>query len=265
MQNDNKDFKNYVETLPTELKQAIYSVDYPQKLQKIVKNNKLLIDQAGKLEAETTLVLAGIEPLDKYIGNLIRNVGLTSMQASLVAHDVDELIFKNIRESLKKINDDIKDEDKIAGETAQGLATSWQATQNVAPLASETANPTKENILAGIENPENIKVNEPSISLSSLESKKTTPEFHPEMVAEGIEIKTNNLPEIAPEILPTISSLTKKQEEPFHQNISPVPNIVESKLANIVIAPKENIVIEEKTKLPQKPRLSADPYKEPII
>jgi len=108
MQNDNKDFKDYIKNLPLELRRAIFSIDYPQKLQEIVKNNKLMIDQAGKLEAETTLVIVGIEPMDKYVNNLISHAGLSNIQASIVAHDVNESIFKNIRDSLKKINDQIK-------------------------------------------------------------------------------------------------------------------------------------------------------------
>jgi len=244
MQDDNKDFKDYIETLPPEIKQAIYSIDYPQKLQEIVKNNKLLIDQAGKLEAETTLVMAGIEPMDKYVKNLQTNVGLSSIQASIVAHDVNELIFKNIRESLKKINDQIIEEDEVLNEKIE---------------------PSKEDVLTGIENPANIKNNEESVSISSLKSNSINPETH-ESIDKGIEIRINNLPEIAPEaMLPIASSLASKPAEPFHQNISPVQNIVESKLTSTVAVPKENIVVEEKTKLPEKPKTSGDPYRESII
>ena len=244
---DDKDFKDYIETLPAEIKQAIYSIDYPKKLQEIVKNNKLMIDQAGGLEAETTLVMAGIEPMDKYVSNLISNVGLSSIQASVVAHDVNETIFKNIRESLRKINDQLAGEDKIISESEKLEA------------------PTKESVLAGIENPENIKVNEESVSISSLQSNSAKPEIHEE-IDKGIEIKINNLPEIAPKaILPAISSLTSKQKESYHLNIPPVENIVESKLTNTVIVPKQTIVVEEKTKLPEKSRLSTDPYRESII
>ena len=259
---DDKDFKDYIETLPAELKQAIYSIDYPQKLQEIVKNNKLMIDQAGKLEAETTLVMAGIVPLDKYISNLIGNVGLSNIQASVVAHYVNETIFKNIRESLKKINDQIAEEDKIISETEK-------TTKNGVPSRGEL--PTKEDIMTGIENPENIKNVEESVSLSSLQSNSlpaqagAKPETH-EMIEKGIEIRINNLPEIAPKaILPTVSSLIPKKPEPFHINIPPVENIVEAKLNNTVIVPKQTIVVEEKTKLPEKSRLSTDPYRESTI
>ena len=247
MQNDNKDFKDYIKNLPLELRRAIFSIDYPQKLQEIVKNNKLMIDQAGKLEAETTLVIVGIEPMDKYVNNLISHAGLSNIQASIVAHDVNESIFKNIRDSLKKINDQIKEEDGALNKT------------------EETAAPTKESLISGIENPTNIKDTEEPISISSLRSNGTRPEIHEE-IDRGVEIRINNLPEIAPKIpLPITLNPISKQNQPYHLNISPVSNIVESKLTETVIVPKETVVIEEKTKLPEKLKPTIDPYKEPII
>ncbi|MFA5652009.1 MAG: hypothetical protein WC933_01475 [Candidatus Paceibacterota bacterium] len=228
MQNEDKEFKDYMETLPPEIKQAIYSIDYPQKLQEIVKNNKLMIDQAGKLEAETTLVMAGIEPMDKYVKNLMGNVGLSSIQASVVAHDVNESIFKNIRESLKKINDQMIEEEKVLNEANKEK-----------PLTS-SEQPTIQN--------------------------QTAPELHLEMQKEGIEIGRSNLPEIAPKAeVPMVSSTTLKPTEPFHVNIPPVANIVETKLNNTVAVPKETITIEEKTKLPEKPQTGGDPYREAIM
>lgn len=241
MQNNDKDFKDYIETLPPEIKQAIYSIDYPQKLQEIVRNNKLMIDQAGKLEAETTLVIAGLEPLDKYVSNLVKNVGLSNIQASVVAHDVNESIFKNIRESLKKINDQIAEEEKII---------------------VEANSPTQKDVVNGIENPENIKFYEKSVSLSSLKSNGTNPENHE--IMEGMEI--SRLPEIISEkMLPMVPTFTPKPAEPYHQNISPFNNIVDSKLTKALSMPKKTIVIEEKTKLPEKPKTSGDPYRETIM
>lgn len=249
MQDYDQNFKNYIETLTPEIKQAIYSIDYPKKIQEVAKNNKLLIDQMAKLEAETTLVMAGVEPLDKFIKNLIDNVGLSSIQAATVAHDVNESIFKEIRESLKNMNDKIAEEDVLVSEQPE--------------ISSE--NPTQEQTISAIENPENIKVNEPSVSLSSLKSNGSAPEIH-ETIDKGIEIKVNNLPEIAPEaMLPMVSASSPKPVETYHQNISPVNNIVESKLTSQVVIPKQTIVIEEKDKLPERKISSVDAYREPIL
>ena len=86
------------------------------------------------------------------------------------------------------------------------------------------------------------------------------------MIGNNIEIKNDLLPEIAPEsMLPAQAILTK--QEPYHENVSPVENIVQSKMTETVIVPKETIVVEEKTKLPEKarPSDSTDPYREPVL
>ena len=245
--------KQQFQNLPQEIQNAILSVNLSEKLQEISKNNKLMFDKAGLLETETILVLYGIEPLENYTSNLIKNVGLTSIQASVIAHDVNESIFKSIRESLKKINDQILEEDKMIDD--QNKENSQQKyTEDI---------PEKDALLSNIENPDNIKENENSVSLSSLKSNSTNPD-NIEEIEKGIEVRSNNLPEIAPEaILPT-KILKDKQIEVLHQNTSPLNNIVDSKLNENVIVPKQNITIEEKTKLPEKPVQKIDPYRESI-
>jgi hypothetical protein len=246
------ELKKQFESLPLEVQKAISGADLPTKLQEIVKNNKLMIDQAGDLQMETMLVLLGLEPLESFVSNLMKNVGLSSIQASVIAHDVNESIFKNIRETLKKINDSAVEAEKAA--------------------ATQPAIPTKETVLAGIEQPSIIKNTEGTISISSL-SNKPAPENHPEMAKEGIEIKINNiLPEIAPKNpFPSVTSvssspsLAPKPSEPFHINISPVANIVETKMTETVVVPKETIIVPQTTKLPEKPKPAGDPYREPIM
>jgi hypothetical protein len=219
--------------IPKELRDAISSVDYAEKLQTIVRNNKLMIDQAGKLEQETTLVLLGLEPLDDYINNLKKNIGLSDEQTTTVAHDINELIFKNVRESLRKISEGMKEADKEAGQTPQ---------TNV-----------KEETLEAIEKPESITNQSP---VNRLEPDYTAPKASDKVV----EIRPNTIPEIAPESdLP----LTIKQP-PLHTHEAPVDNIIESKSTETVAVPKQTVIIEEKTKLPEIKKDVGDPYREPI-
>ena len=121
--------------LPEDVKKAITSVDYTTQLQEVVKRNHLLIDQAGALETETTLTLLGLEALKDYVENISRELSLPREKALIVAHDVDELIFKNIRESLQKINDESLAEEEEIQEREQ----------------SEILN--RESVMSGIENP----------------------------------------------------------------------------------------------------------------
>jgi len=202
--------KQHYDSLPVEIQRAIIDANLPFKLQEIVKNNKLMIDQAGKLEIETYLVLFGIQQLDKYIDNIVKNVGLPKEKATVVAKSVDELVFKNIREYLKAINEVISQKDNS------------EETEKI--------------------NPDDTKLN-----------------------MWGIK-RLNNLPEIAPTInFPSVLNSAQKPDDKLHKNIAPINNIIESKLNDMVTVKKEDITIEEKTKLPEKSNKSADPYKEPVI
>lgn len=232
--------KEQFETLPEEVQQAIVDTNLPDKLQQVVKKNQLMIDQAGILETETDLVLYGIEPLENYTANLARQLQLPKDKALAIAHDVDDLIFKNIRDSLKKINEEV-----IAAENE---------------AAKTPGTPSKEETLAGIENPGQIKMNEQSVSMSNLTSNNPKP-LMPVTKVNGVEIRPSILPEINPEAV-----LPIKESVPYHENVSPVPNIVEAKMTETVAVPKETIIVEEKTKLPEKemPKPSVDAYREPI-
>jgi hypothetical protein len=255
MNDENKKIiKDQLAILPEDVKNAITSVDYQKTLQKITRTNMLLIDQAGKLETETTLVLLGLEPLRDYAGNLSKNLGITKEKAIVIAHDVDELIFKNIRESLRKINDDM-----LAGEGHEmGGGGSASGSE-----------PTRDAILGGIENPSVIPKIEKSVSVSSLKSNSANPEYPAEKFADGVEVKkeTSMELEIPPEAMvpATTVAIGPKVPPPFHENISPLDNIVEEKLSAPVEIPKASVVVEENTKLPPKPAEKHDPYREPIV
>lgn len=126
--------------LPKDVVEAIVSVDYKKKLQEITVKQKLLIDSAGKLEMETTLVMIGLEPLADYVGNLQREMGLSVVRAKEIALDVSENIFKPIRESLKKMNETVENEEGAEEATAE-------------PVISAEVNLNRDQILNEIENP----------------------------------------------------------------------------------------------------------------
>jgi hypothetical protein len=197
------------------------------------------------------MVLLGINPLDDFIGNLQKNVGLDKNTALGVAHDVDELIFKSVRDALKGISQQIASEE--VSEVKSG--------------ANQPAIPQKEDVLAGIERPQILKTTEPSVSVSALPSNKTSMEKPTETLDRGVEIRPNMLPEVEPTLPP--EAMKPPQPEMYHENVSPVSNIVESKMNEQVVVPKQEIVIEEKTKLPEKqekmrPSSGEDPYREPV-
>lgn len=130
-----QNLKQQYDNLPVELRNAISSADLPRKFEAITKDNKLMIDQGGKVQMETLLVLLGLEPLENYVDNLAKNIPLTKEQATAVAADANELIFKNIRETLQKVNE----EDKAAeeAENIKTNPTNQPAATQTAPVAEK--------------------------------------------------------------------------------------------------------------------------------
>lgn len=200
--------------LSSDMLQAIDSVDAGSKLPEIIKKNGLLIDQGGALMTEVILVVYGIEPLASFISNIQKEVGLEKEKALAVSKDVNELIFKNIREKLQKLNE----EEELL---ERGTEANTKEDLN------------RENVLNDIENPPKSKslVEEIKINL-------------PDKPAENdIVVKEQPpLPQKTDGITITNSVSDKKE----------IGNIVEANLAGPVSLSQNNQRIEEKTKIPQK-------------
>lgn len=229
--------------LPKDVIEAIISVDYKTKLQEITHRQKLLIDQAGKLEMETTLVMIGLEPLSDYIANIQRELEITNIRAKEIAMDVSENIFKPIRDSLQKMNNE--------GEKGDSLQVSGDSqTENEAEVTkftnSNEAELNRDQILKEIENP---VLNRPPLRESSVGQAP---------ISTKIEIRPTQELEIAPkQEIKTIPG----------QGIKDIPvDIVTAKMTGTTSTVKEVINVKTESKLPEvtpKP-YKADPYREPL-
>jgi len=96
-------------SLPADLRAALDSTEIYQKLQVISKKHNLLIDKAGILEEQITLVLLGLVPASKFVGQLREMLDITLQEAQNIANDVNETIFKDFRESLMRIHSENTD------------------------------------------------------------------------------------------------------------------------------------------------------------
>jgi hypothetical protein len=226
----NEEFKKIIEerkkSLPEDINTAIDSIDLDSALAEITKRNNLLIDQSGLLFAEITLALYGIEPLSSLVSNLSRELSISTDKANKIAKDADDLIFRDIRANLKELNrleDEIEQEKNIK---QGGLS--------------------REQVLDEIENPQKAR---PSGDTRTNEIEINLPMNTPE---NDIIINKVALPQKTDGITVTNSVSEKKEIE----------NILEANLNRTVSLPKEQKIVEEKTKLPQKG--SSDPYREPI-
>ncbi|MEI6528378.1 MAG: hypothetical protein WCO10_01760 [bacterium] len=218
--------------IPADIKAAIVSIDYKTKLQEITRRQKLLIDQAGRLETETTLVLLGLEKLGDYVSNLQNELGLPIMRAKEVSLDVSENIFKPIRESLRQMNEGLNEE---GGAPATGVP------EEVA------SSPERNKILSEIENPNTIGQNG-----SMMFTKNPTPAtVNPVLVEKSSPI----IPTTPKE---SLSTTTTKS----------AGDLLDAKLKDTLMIPRNIVEKNEISKLPpvnRPPYKGSDPYKEPTI
>jgi len=233
-----------VKNLPQDVKDAVFSVDYSAILDQISKKNKLLIDQEGKLETETTLVMVGLEPLADYKKNLLKNAGIDFKIVDTIIADVNDLIFKKIRVSLQKMNEEMEGENSF-----------------------EEQKDKKEELLNGIENPSEIGLKEGAVSFSSLASNSGIPLSTTEVMDEGVEISTpinTNISDVkqlppAPKATFLITNTLSKNPE------QKIEDVVVEKMGGMTSLPKESVVIEEASKIPMRTEIKkVDPYRESV-
>jgi hypothetical protein len=256
-----KTIDEQIKLLPKEVIEAIISVDYKVKLREITKRQKLLIDQAGKLEMETTLVMIGLEPLADYVNNLQRELEITPARAKEIALDVSENIFKEIRIFLEKMDEDMLSENpeaensEINSETEkeEGGGVEIETKINTNEIGKEEKNPNlnRNQILSEIENPNTIQDGNRSMNFKKEIIPVTTElEIRPEQTLEtipGEEVKDVEKPTIKKETV----------------------DIFKAKMTGTIITPQK--VTEEKTetKLPEvekkRPSSGVDPYREPFV
>ena len=99
------------DNLPEDLKEAIFSVDMSEIVEKIGKENQLNIEQVGNLANETGMVMLGVTHPNEFIANLADRLEVDKEKARVVAGEINDQIFKPVRESIRKIHN-IREEEK---------------------------------------------------------------------------------------------------------------------------------------------------------
>lgn len=118
-----------LEKLPDAVRSAIAGVGLRERFMKIVRDRGLRIDQAGSAEDEMMLVLIGLEHPDKFVDNLIKNAHLERDVATNVAADINNDIFKGIRQLLVEMHE----KDRLTDEMLQRPET-----QGASPVPTQT-------------------------------------------------------------------------------------------------------------------------------
>src|SRR3989338_4689731 len=97
------EFRAKYAALPENLREAYSSVNTTEILEEIGKKHGLHIDETGGLVDETGYVMLGVTPPQEYIKNLAEALEIPREKAKEIAVDVNEQVFKPIREALKQV------------------------------------------------------------------------------------------------------------------------------------------------------------------
>lgn len=193
--------KEKYNNLPDDLKEAIFSANSAETIQEIGKKYSLSIEKMGQLADETGLVMLGITHPRDFVPNLSKRLGVDSGTARKIAEDVNEQIFKKVRESLKKLHG-ITEDKPAAPTTAQG------GVGVPTPEGVEKETPAKEEIMREIEKepheekvPEILKgmnVPEKGTSVFDEKTKKEEPHGLPPKESEHPSTSSGQVPSPEP-------------------------------------------------------------------
>lgn len=129
MRIDKETIDQQLANAPAKVREAIMSVEVAENIANIAKEAGLHIDQAGVLEEESLYVMLGLQTSQEFLGNLRARMGISQDAAVKLAQEINSKVSTAIRIGLQ------------------------EAPVESAPAAPLVPNPSKEDILAEIENP----------------------------------------------------------------------------------------------------------------
>lgn len=218
-------FRDYYKQLPDDVRDVYSSAEYTASIIEIGKKNGLFVDQIGHLSDEVGSTMLGITHPDKFVDTIANKLSISNDKANVIAREVNEKIFLNIRASLQKIHSEDGGREEISD---------TNHTQNDAHF-EET--PSRESVLAGIEDPKTLG----GAPINALT--KPVPTFSPTKIP--VPPASTAIAKIPTAPLPT----TTKAPPPSNLPTRPT-SILESKLQSVVKSEK------------QTPK--HDPYREPL-
>lgn len=248
MKYDQTELNQIYKTLPPDVQEAMFSVDSANAIQRIGKENGLMIDKMGALGQMVGLVMLGVIKSVSFAKEIEHEIGVNSTTAQKIVAQVNEQIFLPIRESLRKIQE-------------KEVKSEWES-ESITTL-------NHEDVLKGIEEPGAVTADKQTLLSESKPATAPAPINLPTGLMGNAPAESNAWPK-SPEMEKTpVTPLAKPKVE------SMGVNILEDKMSKVVHIQKETKVIEpEPSKLPPIPlkpqapsmlkkQYGVDPYREP--
>ncbi|TSC68476.1 MAG: hypothetical protein G01um101456_631 [Parcubacteria group bacterium Gr01-1014_56] len=98
-----EDMQKRLDSLPSEIKNLLYSSEVDVIVQQIGAKNKLHLDQTGFLLAEINEVMTGFTESKDFPNSLVTTLQIDQQKAEAIAKDVDDMLFTKIRDAMKKV------------------------------------------------------------------------------------------------------------------------------------------------------------------
>jgi len=231
--------------LPDDVQKAIASVAVTKQIQAIGQKHQLHVDTVGALLDETQRIMKGETHPKDYIRNLTKRLSVQDTKAKEIAVDINEQIFRPVRESLKKIH-------KIGEETsAEPTTNNLQSTTNNLQQVTYNKQPIRD---AKHQIPD-TKYQIPDTSIVPSREEALRELEYPPMVGEKpkIDATTHNLQPatfLGGEPHQPSELLEKKMEGPF---ALPQTKSISEKPAD-----------ERRGEIKKRENYEMDPYREPV-
>ena len=111
-------------SIPDNVREAISSTEVNEKLQSIVNKYNLQFDEGEELTKEIGYVMLGLKSSDLFVKNVQRATELDRETAEKIVEEVNELIFKDIKSSLRESSQEIENKSEFDKEDRQEIRDS---------------------------------------------------------------------------------------------------------------------------------------------
>ena len=210
--------EEHLASLPSEIRKVLAETDIVNEIMSVKDKYHLMLDQVTSLELDTRLTILGIYDPEDFVRNIKSHAKLNDDIATSVANDIENSIFKKIKEALIKetadeyeILEENLDKDSILAEIENPVPT-FQPKSTITPVNTEKI---PENFPA-IKTSQTIEnYIPPSMPVKSIvERKLSEPTRIP---PKEIEVSLKKLPETPAQTLP---STQKYSFDPYKEPIA---------------------------------------------
>ena len=222
--------------IPDDVRKAISSTEVNKKLKSIVDKYKLQFDEGEELTKEIGYVMLGLKSPDYFVRNIQNATDLSQEKAKEIVKEVNEIIFKDIKESLREIHD----------------KRNFVEDEKIEDLNEEIQEKMRDELMQEIETP---KIIEKKVLPENENSENILP--NPEQTPVN-KIVTDIIKKPKQELQKTVVVSKDKKEVPKQKPIQT------EKQAPVVVNKEESTKSNKESEQNQSKKYIMDPYREPL-